>query len=431
VIGAILERVRRSGEEADLILKTDETVTLRLAGERVEQVGITQEEGINLRLRIGGRIGTAGTTGRDPDALLEAARASAPLGPRIDLFPPAPAPTAHPETAAPEAGAASLEELTAQGRLLATRLEAGRRATSIGVERSTGVIHVANSRGVDQCYSVTVVGLDCTVRVEVGSAPLVVQQFWAAVGLPGLSDLDGIAAHVEQRCHWAERECEAVGGRRAVCFTPAAVSALLLPVRHALRGKSAVHHQSPWSQRLGSPVAEATLSIVDDPHQDGRTGSRPIDDEGVVTRPLTLIDRGVLRSFIYDLETASIAGVPATGHGRRSTFGKPQSAFSNLRVLPGEHAFEELLDMVGEGLLVDRLHGAGVGASATGAFTHPATLAYWVSGGHVVGRVPRVTLGGNVFSLLGSIRGVGRDVAWVGSLALPSLVVDGVNVIPG
>jgi len=153
-----------------------------------------------------------------------------------------------------------------------------------------------------------------------------------------------------------------------------------------------------------------------------------VDDEGTVSRPTGLIEAGVIRQFIYDLETAGRAAAPPTGHGRRTVFGKPQAAFSNLVLSPGTSSFEELLSLAPSMLLVDDLAGAGQGNLVGGAFTHPIGLAYLVQQGEVVGRVTDMTVAGNAYELLGRISGLGRDPQWIGSTSSPAIVVDGVTI---
>jgi PmbA protein len=215
-----------------------------------------------------------------------------------------------------------------------------------------------------------------------------------------------------------------------VLFTPAGSTALFLPLRQACLGKAALQGVSPLGGRVGERAFDPRLTLTDDPWVPGASGSRPIDDEGVPTRRLALVHEGVIGAFIYDLETAARAGVPATGHARRSTFGKPQAAYSNLVVSPGEFSWDDLLARVSDGLIVDDLIGVGQGNVIGGAFSHPVALAYRVIGGEIVGRVKDAAVAGNAYELLSRIAGLGRAVEWRGSLAVPPILLEGVSVAP-
>jgi len=162
----------------------------------------------------------------------------------------------------------------------------------------------------------------------------------------------------------------------------------------------------------------------------GAPGSRALDDEGVVTRPLPLIREGVVAGFIYDLETAGRARVAGAGDARRDTLGKPHAGRPHLVVAPGERTWDELVAMVPDGLIVDELIGVGQGNVIGGAFSHPVALAYRVTDGEIVGRVKDAAVAGNAYELLGRIAGLGRDTEWRGSLAMSPILLEGVSVTP-
>jgi PmbA protein len=144
---------------------------------------------------------------------------------------------------------------------------------------------------------------------------------------------------------------------------------------------------------------------------------------------LALIERGTLRAFVYDLETAARAGTASTGHGRRSTFGKPGISFSNLLIRKGTAGEEALLEEMGHGLIVDELIGVGQGNVIGGSFSHPVALAYRVDGGEITGRVKDAAVAGNAYELLKRIRMVGSAAKWIGgSRLVPPLLLDAVNV---
>jgi PmbA protein len=140
-------------------------------------------------------------------------------------------------------------------------------------------------------------------------------------------------------------------------------------------------------------------------------------------------DGAVLRCAV-DLETGAAAGRPATGHGRRTTFGRPHAAFSNLLLAPGELDLAGLISAMGDGVLIERLAGtAGLGPA--GALHLPVALGYRVQGGEVRGRVEGAVLLGNAFDALTAVAAIGRDREWVGSALLPPLVLERLAVAGG
>jgi predicted Zn-dependent protease len=153
-----------------------------------------------------------------------------------------------------------------------------------------------------------------------------------------------------------------------------------------------------------------------------------VDDEGVASRAVTLVKAGQIETFLYDLETAARVGAAPTGHGRRTTFAKPQPACSNVVVDPGPAGWEELLQAIGDGLLIEATRGNPTGTVLGGTFAHPAAVAWRVGGGEVRGIAPEVTIAGNAHDLLGRVVAVGKETEWNGSRSAPAIVVDGVSV---
>jgi len=428
MIMPLIEAARRRTGVADAALKSDETTTLHFRAGRLTEATTAWSEGVNLRVVSEGRLGLAGGTEGSPELVLELALASARAGEPVHLTLPRQVELPAVVTHAPRAAAATVPELAAVGALLRDRLAAERVDLNLTLERSLGSVRVANTLGLDAAYDVSRVSLAIAVaRLQAGRRVRITSHL-SGVDLPTLTELETVVARLRQRLAWAEREAEVTSGRQSVGFLPGALPALLLPVEQALIGKAAVDGGSPLARRRGSAAFSTALTLRDDPLEPGRPGSRPVDDEGIPSRPLTLIEAGVIEALVYDLETAGRIGASPTGHGRRSTYGKPQAAYSNLLVDSGEAEWEQLLQAIGEGLLVERLRGDGEANLTAGAFARGAALAWRVSGGEIVGLVPEVTVAGNAHDLLGRVVAVGRQREWWGSRAAPMIVVDGVSV---
>ena len=76
----------------------------------------------------------------------------------------------------------------------------------------------------------------------------------------------------------------------------------------------------------------------------------------------TLIEKGILKGFVHDLETAKATGAEPTGNGERGgVTGKPGPGFSNLLLSPGEKTSTDMLAGIKYGLLVHSMIGVGQG----------------------------------------------------------------------
>ena len=428
---------RRADGGADALWRQVERTSVAFEWGRLKAAGVTQEAGVNLRVRHRGRVGVAGTTAADVafDDLVSRALASAELGEEIELAFPARSALAKIATFFDRAAEAHLDDLIAMGRSLLGRLEREGCHVNVSIERESAEVRAANTTGAAGDYRSTGVAVSADVWRIAGDDVLAVGDAADGADLPGEHVLTTLAASINARLDRALRIVEPPDGALPVVFTPSGLSALMLPVTQALSGKAVLQGISPLGSKVGERRLDARFSLADDPLLAGRPSSRPIDDEGVVSRRTPLVEQGVVRRFIYDLETAARAMTQSTGNGERGIFGKPVPGYTNI-VLGDVGATDALPQPLGggllgdlrDGLLVDELIGVGQGNVIGGAFSHPVALAYRVEGGEITGRVKDAAVAGNAYELWKRVVGFGSDALWAGSLWAPSVLFEGVSV---
>jgi len=437
VIAQLVELAgRRADGGADALWRRFERTAIAFEWGRLKSAGTTEEAGANVRVRYRGRVGVAGTTATDAALeLVDRARASAELGEELDLVFPAQVPLAPLTTFFDRAANASLDDLIGIGRSLLTRLERDGCRVNIAIERETTATSVANSAGAAGQYRSTGFGVSADVWRIAGDDVLVVSDAYEGADLPSDEALTALVASINARLDHALRVVAPPEGALPVVFTPAGLSALMLPVTQALSGKAVLQGISPLGAKVGQEVFDQRFSLSDDPLRVGRTSSRPIDDECVPSRVTCLVERGVVQRFIYDLETAARAKTESTGSGQRGIFGKPVPAYTNivLNHVGAQHAAPlhlggGLLGDIRDGLLVDELIGVGQGNVTGGAFSHPVALAYRIEGGEIAGRVKDAAVAGNAYELWKRVGGFGNDARWTGSRWAPSVLFEGVSV---
>ena len=428
---------RRADGGADALWRRFERTAVAFEWGRLKSAGTTEEAGTNLRVRHRGRVGVAGTTATDAasDELVGRALASAELGEELDLAFPAQAPLPPLTTFFDRAANASLAELIGIGRSLLARLERDGCRVNVAIEREITATRVANSAGAGGEYRGTGFGASADVWRIAGDDVLVVSDAIEGADLPSDDALAALVASINGRLDHALRVVAPPEGALPVVFTPAGLSALMLPVTQALSGKAVLQGISPLGAKVGAQVFDPRFSLSDDPVRVGRTASRPLDDECVPSRTTCLVERGVARRFIYDLETAARAQTESTGHGQRGIFGKPVPAYTNIilndvgaRPAAPLQLGGGLLGDIRDGLLVDELIGVGQGNVIGGAFSHPVALAYRVERGEITGRVKDAAVAGNAYELWKRVGGFGNDARWTGSRWAPSVLFEGVSV---
>ncbi|HEB78561.1 MAG TPA: metalloprotease TldD [Methylothermaceae bacterium] len=181
-------------------------------------------------------------------------------------------------------------------------------------------------------------------------------------------------------------------------------------VGHGLEGDFNRKGTSAFSGRIGQQVASPLCTVVDDGTLPGRRGSLHIDDEGTPTGHTVLIEKGILKGYLQDLQNARLMNMAPTGNGRRESYAyAPLPRMTNTYMLAGEHSPEEIIASVKKGLYAKNFGGGQVDITS-GKFVFSASEAYWIENGRITRPVKGATLIGNGPDVLTRVSMVGNDL---------------------
>ncbi len=162
--------------------------------------------------------------------------------------------------------------------------------------------------------------------------------------------------------------------------------------------------RSPLKGKLGEKVFSHSLTITDDPFIPWETGSGRFDDEGHPTTRKNIVEKGVLKTFLYDHYTASIEGRESTGNGFKfRPWNNPSPSPTNL-VIDVKDARSNIADVISdikEGMLVASTIGAWLSNPISGQINATANLAYMIRNGEIGSPVKGAVLGGDIYENLG------------------------------
>jgi len=221
----------------------------------------------------------------------------------------------------------------------------------------------------------------------------------------------------------AERTASIKSGDMPVIFTPEGMGVLLLALQMGLSGKNVFLGASPLAGKLGEKIADERLSITDNPLIDYAASSGRYDAEGAPHQITPLMEDGVVRNFLYDLDTAGRAGTQSTGNGVGCT---P----TNMVIKEGNTSYEEMIKNTKEGLLVHDVIGLGQGNPISGEFSVNVQLGYKIENGEIVGRVKDVMLTGNTYDAIKNITTIGDKAEWTyESVLTPPVQIGKLSVV--
>jgi len=427
----ILARAKKAASEAEVFQASSEETQVRFEANRLKQLQTNQSTSIALRIVKDGKIGYATTTGTgDGQELVRNAVETAEFGTqaRFQL----PDTTHYPKVSIFDRAveAVSIKEMIHLGEemIAAVTGHTPDIMCEAGVSRGVISVRIINSRGGQAEYRKSFFSLDIEGNLVNETDMLFVGE--SESSCHPLSDPKKVTDMVLRQLDLAKNRAKAPTKQIPVVFTSNGVaSALIMPLLSAFNGKIVLEGASPVGDKLGQPVFDKKFSLRDDPMVAYRPGSRPCDDEGVASQRTHLIKKGVVAGFLYDLQTAALAGTKSTGNGSRGRGGLPAPAPSALVVTPGKTTFDNMVQDIKEGLVVEQLMGAEQGNILGGDFSGNVLLGYKIENGKIVGRVKDTMVSGNVYRILKDIAAIGSETRWVGGfLQTPPFYCQGLSV---
>jgi PmbA protein len=230
----------------------------------------------------------------------------------------------------------------------------------------------------------------------------------------------------------AQRTLRRLGARKArtakvpIILDPMVSRSMLDHVFEGVNGDSVYRGASFLAGKLGQRVAGENVTIVDDGTMIGGFGTSPFDGEGVPTRRTVVIDRGVLNSYVLNTYSARKLGLQTTGNAARGLAGTPGIGPGNFFLQPGARSPQQMLADIDEGLYVTEFLGFGVNM-VTGDYSRGAS-GLWISKGEFAYPVEEITVAGNLKDVFFNISEIGNDLEFRGSVACPTIRIDGMTV---
>lgn len=179
---------------------------------------------------------------------------------------------------------------------------------------------------------------------------------------------------------------------------------------HGLETTSVAKNASVFAGKLGQAVASSVVTAIDDGTLLGDYGSLEIDDEGEQTQRTTLIENGILKSYIVDKMGARQTGYKVTGSGRRQDYRfAPASRMRNTFIAPGKSSMEEMIKDIDFGLYAKNMGGGSV-SPGTGSYNFAVNEAYIVRNGRIEEQVKGASLIGTGIETLQRITKVGSEL---------------------
>lgn len=430
----VLAMAKRGGAtEADVVIADGENLSVQIRLGAVDRLSKAREKRLGLRVFVGRRSATTSTSDFSLESLNRLVTETCTLAKAVVEDPVSGLPSAE-EMAKeqPDLDLYDETKLETDKQIdLAKRAEAAAMAMDERItnsegadfDSSSGRVVLGNSHGFvgeyrSSSYSLAVspVAVDPVSGAMQRDAWYEVQRKFSKMGTP---ESIGIEA--------ARRAVRRLGARKVatkrvpVVFDQETAGSLLGNLCSAASGYSLYKGASFLTGQLGKQLGPEYVTIYDDGRMLGGLGSRPFDGEGLSTRKNTIVEQGILKSYLLDTYSGRKLGLPSTGNASRSVGESPSVGPTNFYLVPGTKSPEDIIKTVQDGLYVTELIGFGINM-VTGDYSRGAG-GFWIENGELAYPVEEITIAGNLKQMFKDIEIIGSDLVFRGRITSPTIKI--------
>ena len=431
----LIAKARAAGADAaDAVLFDSASVSLAQRLGKTEKLERSESGDLGLRVFVGKRQAIVSSTDRSAKALgelVERAIAMARVVPE-DGF----AGIADPEQLArswPDLDICDTDEPSSETLIERARIAEEAAMAVEGVTNSEGAdaswsrstIAIAASNGFAGSYGVSRQSLSASVIVGTGTGMERDYDYDSKVYGADLRDAAEIGREAGERAVRRLNPRRVKSCKVPVFFDPRVSRGLLGHLTGAISGPSIARGTSFLKDKMGQRIFAPSITIVDDPHVKRGLRSRPFDAEGVEVTRRTLIEDGVLTTWLLDLRSARQLGLQTTGHAARGTSGPPGPAPANVYMAAGKRSRADMLAEIKDGFYVTDLMGMGVNG-VTGDYSRGAG-GFWIENGQLAYPVNEITIAGNLKDMFLNMEAA-DDLELRFGMDAPTVRIDGMTI---
>ena len=256
-------------------------------------------------------------------------------------------------------------------------------------------------------------GAEATIREDSGKLPEG-YSFYSARHRDDLPAVDFVAEELWDRINSVREAGPCESGRYAMILPGRSAGRVLSTTLGPLMGGSIWQGRSLFQDKLGERIASDKFTVYSDPAIPRGMGSHSFDGDGQAATRRTIIEDGVLQTFLLDVYHARKLG-------REPTSGR----LANVIVPPGARSPEAIAASFPRAIRVDAFVG-GNANSTTGDFSF-GIRGQLLENGVPVKNLSEMNVSGNLVDLLASYAEAGNDPWTWSSYRVPTLLFEGVQ----
>lgn len=401
--------------EYEIYYMSDESTSVDTLNKEVNSFSSSSSGGLCLRVAVDGKMGYAST-----ELMTEAEMKELPLRAKANAYA-----TEKPDTVGIFAGSPSYEELKMPkiellsaaelkayaiktGEALFAKDPAVKEGTSSSAVSAGTTVRLFNSHGVD-------LSLECGANLLVGEAVVCVdgenQVDYSFKSLEGDQTVTEVVDEAVSEALAKIGAGSVPSGKYNVVFSGDKMRSLLSVFSNAFSAKAVIDGMSRLKGLEGEKIASDIVTITDDPQREGNAVGTNFDAEGVATHRKSVVDSGVLKTFLHNRETALAMGKETTANASKAGYSSPIGVRPySFAIEPGDKTQDELFALAGDGIFITEINGLHAGANPVSGDFSLQSAGFMIRGGKKCEAVKSFTIAGNFFDLLKNIAALGNKL---------------------
>lgn len=408
------EVIRASqGGETEVIIFSEKTDHARFSRSQIHQYTNLEKTELYVRIRFGKKAAVGRTTNITKEGILEIVRNTEKIALSVEEDPYLPDPEEPWDNPLVERVDKNILAFSHEEKAhMINDLKRAFPEQELFGSLITGLtsIVVANSRGLFTSFSFT--DLHLTINLVDGD-----ESYWEQISTNTINDLslDEIISSLENKLLLDVKYMDITPGKYTVILSPLALEEITSFMAYiGFSARAEEEGISFLKGKIDEKVFSEKLTIIDNPLRE-EGFAMPFDLEGVKKEKITLVEKGVFRTFIHDKKTALKNKTKSTGHcvGIFQSF--PYT--THLEILPGPSKLKDIIKETENGIYVSRFHYVNLldpRAFTLTGMTRDGT--YLIKQGKIVGMLPNLRFTQNFIEAFNNVEDISRETRKLGAV---------------
>lgn len=432
---AVKNALQYGADQAEAYGELSRRITVSFSGKHIHSVQVIHDSGLGIRAYINGGLGLSYTMQLNRQAIKEMADKATKLAkvsqkdPHFKSLPEPEKPKLVKGIYDRELASLQAEDVAklAENMIKAAQeisREAILRGTLYTIARSYAV---ANSLGVD--FEEAGTSIFAYMRSIIKKSTQNVGSGMEFDGARNLKDLNA---------EWVAREATSkalkllgaqVSKTRkcAILLSPNATYRFSYALSSGLDGLNVSLERSYLAGKVGKRIASEKLTLIDNGVAEKGFLSSSVDAEGVPKREFSVIENGVLKTYLHNSYTANRLGVKNNASAARDSYKSSIfTAPSNVQIKTGDQKFDEILSDIKDGVYLDSF--PMFSDPVTGNISSMIDFGINIRNGEMAEPIKGTMIGFNMLELLKNIEAVSKEARYMAGMVMPYIKIKDVQI---